>query len=280
MFIEEIVVETVSQYLETVVRINEETDSLSGAVYRGQSNSDWSISSGLSRYCRGAASKQDALRSAEQAFRIFNAHRHGYHAMASNNPWDVLTLAQHFGMPTRLLDWSLSPFVALFFALDGVMYKKTLQSELTDEQRAEFDRALPMYGDYVGIPEADAAVYMIPSYDSRGSADWLSAQELPIDVFSSIPDADDLGFCFFNPDVTNDRIKHQSGLFTLGVHPDSEFPASTVYKIILKKSCTTAMRGELVTLNIGAKSVYGDIEGLCRELVFIKFGGFSNRYRS
>jgi hypothetical protein len=33
--------------------------------------------------------------------------------------WDYLTLGQHFGLPTRLLDWSTNALTALWFAVSG-----------------------------------------------------------------------------------------------------------------------------------------------------------------
>lgn len=275
MAIKEVMVRTVPQYMQAIIDLNDEVGTLTGSVYRGHASSSWSLASGLSRVAR-TIDNTELLKGARNAFKIFDAERHGYYSI-NNNPWDVLALAQHYGLPTRLLDWTHSPMVALFFALDGVRFKRQHISSLSAEVRDSLVQPVVRKGDVVALPEDDAAVYMIPRAQKGAAAPWCSARELPDDVFADVKDAKHQGYCFYNPDITNGRLKHQQGLFTVGVKPFDEFPSEKVYKIVIKKESAAEMYSNLVMMNVGAKMVYGELEGLCKDLAFRNFGGFIAR---
>jgi hypothetical protein len=99
-------------------------------AFRGERDERWPLHSSLSRYFHNFDVNPKAW--AEQEARILRIFKRKAHQFIDSPPeWDDdfqwLALMQHHGAPTRLIDFTWSPYVAAFFALertvgDGVVW--------------------------------------------------------------------------------------------------------------------------------------------------------------
>lgn len=90
-------------------------------LFRGQAKAEWPLRASFDRrFERLPPRNRDAV--ATQMVTAF--HEECRRAGEAPGNWshdEVVQLAQHYGLPTRLLDWSASPYVAAFFAFSDVL---------------------------------------------------------------------------------------------------------------------------------------------------------------
>jgi hypothetical protein len=77
-------------------------------VFRGLARADYTNVTSLARLSGDYASLERHL--------LRNFRKYAFQQAPGPTTWDWLALGQHHGLPTRLLDWTFSPLVALHFA--------------------------------------------------------------------------------------------------------------------------------------------------------------------
>ena len=92
-----------------------------GWLYRGHREADWELESSFERCCQRHNVKPGKRRELER--RLFREFRRTYtlyakHTPLSNSIIEWLSLMQHYGAPTRLLDFTYSIYVAAYFATE------------------------------------------------------------------------------------------------------------------------------------------------------------------
>lgn len=106
-------------------------------VYRGVSSLDHKLVPTLGRL---SLKKGDTYKTAEH--RILKVFKERSIPFLRNNPennWEWLALAQHHGLPTRLLDWTRNPLVAAYFAVQQSSSEDCVIYVLNQEKQSLVD---------------------------------------------------------------------------------------------------------------------------------------------
>jgi len=100
--------------------IKTHSDSLAGYVFRGHANSKWRLQTTMERTARTIPCKEwETLEQKVMTEFKRRAHHYLSDLPKEKNHLEWLALMQHHGCPTRLLDFTRSFFVGLFFAIEG-----------------------------------------------------------------------------------------------------------------------------------------------------------------
>ena len=159
-----------------------------------------------------------------------------------SDDWEWLALAQHHGLPTRLLDWSISPLIALYFATQPKLDAITGAIQ-------------PIQADYVGVYALHDCSYISTSESSNAD-----------------PFAFPTPGVFIPPHVTP-RISGQGGLFTIQPNPAEELQESFetcdyrwIRQFRFTRDVATSIQKQLYQLGIRQSLLFPDLDGFSLEL--------------
>jgi hypothetical protein len=217
---------------------------------------------------RGTPRASHGLETSLQTARLEHQERHlltSFRKYALRNAvhgdwvWNWLSLAKHHGLPTRLLDWSYSPYVAMHFA--------------THDMRQFDEDAAIWCVDYRKTNE------LLPRALSKAAEREdvnIFTTELINSVATTLEKFDELSssefVVFFEPPSLDERIVNQFALFSLPNSPTLsmqkllEGQASAYRRVIIPAGLKWEVRDKLDQANITERVLFPGLDGLTQWL--------------
>lgn len=215
--------------------------------------------------------------------------KYGSSYFHATTPIDFMSYAQHFGLPTRLLDFTYNPFIALSFSLympKGTNYREPEDKDYYYVRYASLDEnlcapSIPLNDDIFNtkLTRTDSlatkACHCIDSVTDLFGNNNLHSSIWALDGFKDSLDATvskqdkirNHAILFIDPNQSNQRIIMQQGLFMFPYTLDKEehlrILNNNSYYIMIHKSLRNELIQYLDTLGFNTFRLMPDLSSIC-----------------
>jgi FRG domain-containing protein len=223
--------------------------------YRGTHDASYPL---VPRLYRSDSTAAELLATEQEMLAQFRSRGRPLLADEVRTEWEFLFVMQHYGVPTRLLDWSENAFLALYFALSAASARD--------------------FGADAAVWVLDPATWNVttfPAMDSPGKA--LHADENALNNYEPGRELNNMAsepaamYALYN----NPRITAQRGVFTVfgrdkrSIHDwleSKEFPDKTLTRLTLPRQALADMYEQVRILGFRESMIYPDLGGLAKEI--------------
>jgi hypothetical protein len=232
--------------------------------YRGCGRASYPLKPSLYRH-KIKKTIEACIQNEGDLFQRFSERSIPFHDRRFNSQWETLFFMQHHGVPTRLLDWTENPFVALFFAA-------------TSARSVQQDDGTYTFSD-------DACVWVLrPREWNKAAIDLNSYDGSILTPSNSLTDSHkpgvECGIMGPHPIAiygshNSQRIVAQRGAFVIfgknvepmeKIHETHQFPRSSLKKLVLPKDKIAGLLEAITLHGITDSVVFPDLDGLAREI--------------
>jgi hypothetical protein len=221
---EDIICESLNDFIANILSFEKEENEI--LVFRGMADIDYKLQPSIGR-------KNYTLELEKQVFLEFKRQYYLYTDLRPQNDMDVLFLGQHYELPTRLLDWSYNPMVALYFACEN---------EKKDEEAK------------------DGRVYIHRLPNNLNDSEQNSNMPHSIDEIMKCNKNH-----FIVPNYTDARYRNQQSLFMFCGKPNEE-AILKVNSLIIDKDSKKEILKNLALLGYNRTFIYPKLESLCQDI--------------
>lgn len=202
---------------------------------------------------------------------LLNRFRQNAHAMITETPvdsWDWMFLARHHGLESRLLDWSESPLVGLYFAVTnmaGPAGNRDLGDGADGVDGALWCLLPTLLNEHRGF--RPAGMHDLPMFgDEESGLDSYLTKSLRPEVkdFQEIPPAAGIG------NRRSLRMRAQQGVFTVTHQApipieDARTDQAHVWRYIVDAKMKADLRKELRLLGLSPLALFPELDNVALE---------------